>query len=58
MGGSGVKELQKYTRSSYIDSLKKQPTFCDSTTGFPHEMMPEKQVQKFHTNEASVPRSG
>ena len=58
MGGSGVKELQKYTRSSYIDSLRKQPTFCDSTTGFPHKLMPVKQVQKFHANEASVPRSG
>ena len=25
---------------------------------FPHEMMSEEQVQKFHTDDVSLPRSG
>ena len=36
-----------------IASLRKQPTFGDTSTGFPL-MVPEK----FHTDDASLPRSG
>ena len=36
-----------------IASLRKQPTFGDTSTGFP-PMVPEK----FHTDDASLPRSG
>ena len=41
-------------------SLKKQPsTFRDTTTAwFPYEMTPEKQAQKCHTDNPSLPRSG
>ena len=35
-------------------SLRKQPTSRDATTGFPAE----KRAQKFHTDDASLPRSG
>ena len=40
------------------DILRKQPTFCDATTGFPREMTSEKKVPKFHTDDVSLPRSG
>ena len=29
--------------------MRKQPTFCDSTTGFFAKMTCEEQAQKFHT---------
>ena len=35
-------------------SLKKQLTFGNATTGFPHQMAPEKQGQKFYTDDASL----
>ena len=38
--------------------LRKRTTFCAATNGFPREMTSEKQVQKFHTDYASLPRSG
>ena len=34
--------------------LRKQATFCDATTGLTSEI----QAQKFHTDDASLPRSG
>ena len=36
-------------------SLRKQPTFCDTTFVFPFEMTSEEWVQKFHTNDMSLP---
>ena len=40
-------------------SLRKQPTFGDATTGSQTKlMMSEKQAQKFHTDDMSLPRSG
>ena len=41
-----------------VPSLRKQPTLCEPTTGFTCEMKSEKRAQKFHTDEASLPRSG
>ena len=38
-----------------IASLRKQPTFGDTSTGFP-PMVPGHE--KFHTDDASLPRSG
>ena len=38
--------------------LRKRTTFFAATNGFPREMTSEKQVQKFHTDYASLPRSG
>ena len=40
------------------DSLRKQPTFGDATTGFPRQMTSEKRAQKFHTYDASLPNLG
>ena len=37
-------------------SLRKQSTFGDATTGFPAKY--EKEAQKFHTDDALLPRSG
>ena len=39
------------------DQMRKQQTFCDTTT-FLHEMTSEKRAQKFHSDDASLPRSG
>ena len=40
-------------------SLRKQVTFGNATTAwFPFQMMSEKRAQKFHTDHASLPRSG
>ena len=39
-------------------SLRKQSTFGDGTTRFLARMTSEKQAQKFHTDHASLPRSG
>ena len=39
----------------WVVSLRKWPTFCNGTTGFPHNMMSEEQAQKFHTNDLSLP---
>ena len=36
-------------------SLRKQPTFCNSTSVFPFEMTSEERVQKCHTNDMSLP---
>ena len=36
----------------------RQPTFGDATIGFSREKTSEKQAQKFHTDDASLPRSG
>ena len=37
--------------------LRKQPTFCDATcTGFPAKWRMKKRANKFHTDDASVPR--
>ena len=41
-----------------FDSLSKQTTFRDSTTGFPRQMTSEKRAQKLHIDDASLPRSG
>ena len=38
-------------------SLRKQPTFRDATRWFPREMTSEKRAQKFHTDDASLPKS-
>ena len=40
------------------DILRKQPTFCDATTGFHREMTSEKRAQKFHADDVPLPRSG
>ena len=37
-------------------SLRKQSTFGVATTGFPAKY--EKEAQKFHTDDALLPRSG
>ena len=37
--------------------LRKEPTFCDSTTAF-GKMMHEERVQTFHASDTSLPRSG
>ena len=43
---------------SIISRVRKQPTSRDATTAwFPREMTSEKWVQKFHTDDASLPRS-
>ena len=40
-------------------SLRKLLTFCDATSGlFPCKMTSMEQVQKFHTDDMSLPRSG
>ena len=36
-------------------SLRKQPTFFNATSVFPFEMTSEERVQKFHTNDLSLP---
>ena len=33
--------------AQYFDSLRKQPTFSDATTGFTAKMTSEKRAQKF-----------
>ena len=35
-------------------SLRKQPTLCDTTTGF-LDVTSEEQAQKFHADDASLP---
>ena len=43
----------------FARSLRNQPTsFCDATLGFALEMTSEKRAQKFHTDDASLSRSG
>ena len=37
-------------------NLSEQQTFRDATTGFPGEVTSEKRAQKFHTDDASLPR--
>ena len=43
---------------AFFASLSKQPTFHDSTTGLPQNDDSEKRAQKFHTDDASLSRSG
>ena len=42
----------------FITSLRKQPTFRDAATCFSREMTFEKRAHKFHTNDATKPKSG
>ena len=39
-----------------LRNLRKQTTFGDATNRFLGEMTSEKQAQKFHTDDASLPR--
>ena len=40
-------------------SLRKQLTFCDTIDHwFPREVMSDNRVQKFHTDDTTLPRSG
>ena len=43
---------------NYKINLRKQPTFGEATSGFPRQMTSEKRAQKFHSDDASLPRSG
>ena len=42
----------------HVNSLRKQPTYRDDTTGPLYEMASEKGGQKFHTDDVSLSRSG
>ena len=42
---------------SYTKMAKPIETFCDTKTGFPTKMS-QKQVQEFHTDDTTLPRSG
>ena len=58
---SGVRKQGKGKGKSGLlrNSLRKQQTFRDASAGFPREMTPEEQAQKFHTqfDNPSVGRS-
>ena len=45
-------------RNSSVSGLRKQPTFGDAITQFPHQMTSEKRAQKFLTDDVSLLRSG
>ena len=51
-------DITSKEESTNLRSLRKQPTFCDATTGFSQKMMFEEWAQKFHTGEMSLPRTG
>ena len=44
-------------RNSSVNGLRKQPTFGDAITQFPHQMTSEKRAQKFHTDDVSLHRN-
>ena len=44
-------------RNGSVSGLRKQPTFSDAITQFPHQMTSEKRAQKFHTDDVSLLRS-
>ena len=56
--GKCLRVWQGKTESTNLKSLRKQPTFCDASTGFSPKMMFEKWAQKFSTDEVSLPRTG
>ena len=56
--GSMTKRMQSIFSVCTLFNLRKQATLRDATTGFPREMTSEKRAQKFHTDDASLHRSG